>query len=57
MFRVGIVKKSGAITSKNCKTKKLAEDFVLDIAEKEGIKYYKILDKETGKIVEKGEGI
>ncbi len=57
MFRIGIVKKDGTIISQNFDTKPEAEDFVLDLAEKEGIKFYKIKDKKTGEIVEKGENL
>lgn len=57
MFRVGIVKKDGDIISQNFNTEKEANDFVLDIAEKFGIKHYRILNKETKEIADKGEEI
>ena len=57
MFRAGIILKSGMPLSDNFDTLKEAEDWILSIAEKEGIKFYKILNKETGEIVDRGEDI
>jgi len=48
MFRVAILKKDGKVVSKNFTKRPEAQDYVLDIAEKEGIKKAYILNKNTG---------
>ena len=48
MFRVGIITKSGKIISKNFDKREQAENFVLEIAEKHGIKRARLRNKETG---------
>lgn len=46
-FKVGIIFDNGKIISKNFLTKKLAEDYILAISDKEKIKRTDILNKET----------
>ena len=48
MFRIGIITKLGKIIGENFNTRQDAEDFLLEIAEKEGIKRARIKDKKTG---------
>lgn len=49
MYRVGIIKKDGKVISKNFSNKEEAEEYILLIAEKEGIKQARIRDMETKK--------
>ena len=48
MFRVGIVKSNGQVEGKNFETKQEADDYILSMAEKDGLKNAMILNKETG---------
>ncbi len=47
MYRVGITKSNGEIDSQNFETKQEADEYVLSMAEKEGLKTAMILNKET----------
>ena len=49
MFRVGVIRQSGKIESKNCSTLEECYDFIL----KEEYRHYRILNKETSQIIEK----
>jgi len=48
MFRVGIVKSNGQVEGKNFETKQEADDYILSMEEKDGLKNAMILNKETG---------
>ena len=50
MFRVACITKDGEIISQNFETMAAAQDWVLDIAIKQGIKTARIKDKMTGEI-------
>lgn len=56
MFRVALVTDKGKVIGKNFETKNEVENFVLEIMEKEGVKFYRIKDKTTGKIIETEQG-
>lgn len=56
-FRVGIIKKDGKAIAKNFNTKEEVDTFVLEVAEKEGVKYYKVIDKQTKEVIEKGKDL
>lgn len=56
-YRVGIIIKDGTVASCNFNTKKEAEDFVLETAEKLGVKSYRIIDREIREIVTKGKDL
>ena len=47
-FRVALVTKSGQNKSENFNTKEEAQDYILNIAEKEGVKRAVLLNKKTG---------
>jgi len=57
MFRVGIVTEKGNILSKNCPTRGKVDDYLLEIDEQEGLKKYRILDKDTNTIIETEKGV
>jgi len=46
-YRVALVTKSGKTKSKNFNTKSKAEDYILNIATKEGIKRAVLLNRDT----------
>jgi len=48
IYRVALLTKSGQNKSKNFDTKEEAQDYILNIAEKEGVKRGIILNKDTG---------
>ena len=50
MFRVGVVKANGKVEGKNFDTKQQADNYVLSMAEKEGLKSARILNKKTKEI-------
>ena len=54
-YRVGIILKNGKAMAKNISTKEEAETYVLEVAEKQGIKYYRIIDRVTKQVVSKGD--
>ena len=56
-LRVGIIKKSGETIAKNVDTKEEADNFVLKIAEQSGVKYYKVIDRQTQEIIERGKDL
>lgn len=47
MYRAGVVTKDGIPKAQNFETKKEAEDWILEIAEKEGIRHARIRNMET----------
>lgn len=57
MFRVGIVTGKGNVLSKNVPDRSQADDFLLETEEKEGLKYFRILDMDTNTIVETEKGV
>ncbi len=48
MYRISLLTKSGQYKNKNCNTKEQAQDYILNIAEKEGVKRAVLLNKDTG---------
>ncbi len=48
MYRVSLLTKTGQNKSENFNTKPEAQDYILDIAEKEGVKRAVLLNKTTG---------
>jgi len=56
-FRVGIITNSGIPISKNFNTKEEADIWILsEMDKKEGVKYFRILDRKLNKIVEDENG-
>ena len=56
-FRVAITTNSGLTKGKNFDTKPKADEWVLlQMEEKIGVKYFRILDRKTGKIIETEKG-
>jgi hypothetical protein len=47
MYRAGVITKDGIPKAQNFETKREAEDWILDIAEKEGIRHARIRNAET----------
>ena len=56
MYRVGIITDKGKVIGKNFNTRDEVDDFILGIMETQGVKFYKIKDKTTGKIIETETG-
>ena len=56
MYRVGIITKKGNAVSHNAETKEEIDDFLLFIDEKEGLKFYRIVDKKTNEVIETEQG-
>ena len=56
MFRVGIITDKGEVIGKNFDTRDKIDDFILKIMESQGVKFYKIKDKTTNKIIETEQG-
>ena len=48
MYSAGVLKKNGEVIGKAFESKSEAEAYILDLAEKEGIKQGRIRDTETG---------
>ena len=55
-YRIGIITDKGLPKSKNVATYKEAEEFILSTMEKEGVKLYRILDREKKEIIETEKG-
>jgi len=56
-FRVGITKKDGKAIAKNFNTKEEVDDFVLEVAEQSGVRYYRIIDRRTKEVIESGKDL
>jgi hypothetical protein len=56
-FRVALITKLGNPHSLNAETRQEIDDFLLSIDEKEGLKIYRIIIKETGEIIETQDGV
>jgi len=56
-FRVGIITKNKQTLSNNFNSKEEVDNFVLEIAERFGVKYYKVIDKQTREIIETGKDL
>lgn len=52
MFRVALITNTGKVLSKNFKTKEEVDEYILYAMDKEGVKRYRILDKDKGEIIE-----
>jgi RNase P/RNase MRP subunit p30 len=57
MFRVAIITKLGTAYSLNAETRQEIDDFLLSIDEKEGLKIYRIIIKETNEVIETQDGV
>jgi len=49
MYRVGLVTEKGGIISKNFNTREEVDEYILTKDEELKVKYYRILNKDTGK--------
>ena len=56
-FRVGIITKDKQTLSRNFGTKESVDSFILEIAEKFGVKYYRIVDRQTKEVIEQGRDL
>jgi len=56
MYRVGIITDEGKPIGKNFNTKDEVDNFILEIMETKGAKFFKIKDKTTGEIIETEQG-
>ena len=56
-FRASIIAKTGKPISQNFKTKEEVDEWILEIAEKMGVKLYAVKNLNTGKIIEKGKNL
>ena len=56
MLRCVVITKLGNAFSINTENREDIDTFLLDIEEKEGIKIYRIIIKETGEVIETQEG-
>ena len=52
MFRVAIITNNDKLLSSNFETKEEVDEYILNIMDKEGVKRYRILDKDKGEIIE-----
>ena len=57
MYRVAIITKLGNSYSLNAETRQKIDDYLLHIEEVEGLKLYRIINKETGDVIETQDGI
>lgn len=57
MFRVAIITKLGIAYSLNAETRQEIDEFLLSIDEKEGLKLYRIIIKETNEVIETQDGV
>ena len=53
MYKVAVVLQSGGITSKEFLLMEEATSWLINLLDTTGYKKYRILDKETGKVVDK----
>jgi len=56
-YRLGIVTKTGRIFGINISSKEEADDYILNLAGKEGIKQYRLIDRQTGELIDKGNDL
>jgi len=57
MLRVTVITKLGNPFSLNAETREEIDTFLLEINDKEGIKLYRILDKDTNEVIETQNGV
>ena len=57
MFRVALITKLGTVYSLNAETRQEIDEFLLSIDEKEGLKLYRIIIKETNEVIETQDGV
>ena len=57
MFRVAIITKLGTTYSLNAETRQEIDEFLLSIDEKEVLKLYRIIIKETNEVIETQDGV
>ena len=56
-LRVGIITKDKQTLSRNFDNKENVDSFILEIAEKFGVKYYRIIDRQTKEVIEQGRDL
>lgn len=56
MYRVAIITKKGDIISENFATRDEVDEFLVLVDDNEGIKKFRVMDKENKEIVETEEG-
>ena len=57
MFRVALITKLGTTYSLNAETRQEIDEYLLSMDEKEGLKLYRIIDKQTGELIKTQDGI
>jgi len=57
MFRVALITKLGTAYSLNAETRQEIDDFLLLTDEREGLKIYRIIIKETNEVIETQDGV
>jgi len=57
MFRVALITKLGTVYSLNAETRQEIDEFLLSMDEKEGLKIYRIIIKETNEVIETQDGV
>ena len=57
MLRVACISKLGNTYSLNADTRQEIDEFLLSIDEKEGLKLYRIIIKETNEVIETQDGV
>lgn len=55
-YRVAVITKKGFPKSHNADTRDEIDEFLIKIDDEDGIKYFRILDKQTGEIIETEKG-
>ena len=53
MYRVALITNEGKPLGKNFSTKEEVDTYILEAMDKIGIKSYRVLDKNTGKIIDR----
>jgi len=56
-FRVALITKLGTTYSLNAETRQEIDEYLLSMDEKEGLKLYRIIDKQTGELIETQDGV
>jgi len=56
MLRVAIITKKGTVRSLNAETRDKIDEFLIKIDDKEGIKRFRVINKETGEVLETDKG-
>jgi len=56
MFRVALLTKKGKYLSKNFRNKDKVDTWILELDEKEGVKRFRIMDKNKKEVIESEKG-